>query len=171
MSSWTRHKRLSAAAGVGLALALLGGAPAVAPAAEPGVIVDPGSPAAKEYAIPLEKARQDAGGGSSSKSSGQSSDGQAQHAQPFGEGISSGSQSSTPKTSRPAKRKAPTRTRRARQTPPRPPVPPAAAEDTSLASASAGSGTGWTLGIVFGVLVLGAGLGITLRRLSRRQAP
>jgi hypothetical protein len=42
-----------------LALSLL--APGAARAIEPGVIYEPGSPAGKEYAIPLEEARRDAG--------------------------------------------------------------------------------------------------------------
>ena len=163
MSNWTRHKPLPVAAFVALALV---GAPGVAAAAEPGVIVDPDSPTGKEYAIPLDKARSDTGG--TSKPSRQTSDGVSQQAQPFGQGVEPASQSSQ------APRKAtkrPVRTRRSRVRPVRAPAPLAAAENASLASASAGSGTGWTLAIVFGVLVLGAGLGITLRRLSRRQAP
>jgi hypothetical protein len=155
MSRSTRSRALSAAACVGVALAMLAISPAIAAAAEEGVIVDPESPTGKEYAIPLDKARSDTGG--PSKPSRQTSDGVSQHAQPFGEGI-------TP----PAKR--PVRTRRSRVRPVQSPAPPAAAENSSLASASAGSGTGWTLGIVFGVLVLGAGLGVGLRRLSRRRA-
>jgi hypothetical protein len=46
----------------GLAGAFLASA-AVAGAAEPGVIIDPEAPAAKEYALPLDAARQAAGGG------------------------------------------------------------------------------------------------------------
>jgi hypothetical protein len=53
------------------AVALAGGALAAAPASalEPGVHVDPGSPAAKEYAIPLGQARQLGGVESYSSSS------------------------------------------------------------------------------------------------------
>jgi hypothetical protein len=43
---------------------LAGATPALA--LEPGVHIDPGSPAAKEYAIPLSKAREGGGGGGSS---------------------------------------------------------------------------------------------------------
>ena len=171
MSSSTRHKPLPFAASVALALALVG-APGVAAAAEPGVIVDPDSPTGKEYAIPLDKARSDTGG--SSKPSRQTSDGVSQQAQPFGQGVEPASQDSQPSQASSAPRrttKRPVRHRRSRVRPVRAPAPPAAAENASLASASAGSGTEWTLAIVFGVLVLGAGLGITLRRLSRRQAP
>jgi hypothetical protein len=170
MSRSTRSRALSAAACVGVALAMLAISPAIAAAAEEGVIVDPESPTGKEYAIPLDKARSDTGG--PSKPSRQTSDGVSQHAQPFGEGITPATTtnaSPAPKRTRPAKR--PVRTRRSRVPPVQSPAPPAAAENSSLASASAGSGTGWSLGIVFGVLVLGAGLGIGLRRLSRRRAP
>ena len=166
MSSSTRHKPLPVAAFVALALV---GAPGVAAAAEPGVIVDPDSPTGKEYAIPLDKARSDTGG--TSKPSRQTSDGVSQQAQPFGQGVEPASQSSQSSQAPRKATKRPVRTRRSRVRPVRAPAPLAAAENASLASASAGSGTGWTLGIVFGVLVLGAGLGITLRRLSRRQAP
>jgi hypothetical protein len=48
------------------ALAAMAG-PTAASALEPGVRVDPGSPAAKEYALPLEQARQSAVPGSSTK--------------------------------------------------------------------------------------------------------
>src|SRR5215211_2390331 len=47
------------------ALAVWGVGVPVAGAAEPGVVYEPGSPSYKEYAIPLEEARRDAGGGSS----------------------------------------------------------------------------------------------------------
>jgi len=169
MSSPTRHKPLAAKACVALALTIFLGVPGVGAAAEPGVIVDPNSPTGKEYAIPLDKARSDTGG--PSNPSRQTSDGVSQQAQPFGQGIERASEDS--QTSQAPRRttKRPVRTRRSRVRPVRSPAPPAAAEGTSLASASAGSGTGWTLAIVFGVLVLGAGLGITLRRLSRRQSP
>ena len=54
-----RRAGLAAAACV---LAASGGAATVAHAQEPGVVYEPGSPSAKEYAIPLEEARTDAGG-------------------------------------------------------------------------------------------------------------
>jgi hypothetical protein len=77
-----RTKGLSVA-GVLAALTVavaLGCAPASALAAtglEPGVHVDPGSPAAKQYALPLNQARQTGGGASTSSGS----------AAPFGAGI------------------------------------------------------------------------------------
>ena len=49
------------AASIGAALALLGGGAGMAIAQEDGVFVDPDSPAGKEYALPLDSARRDAG--------------------------------------------------------------------------------------------------------------
>src|SRR3954469_3314415 len=46
-----------------LAVVLGGATPTAAAAAEPGVHVDPGSPAGKEYALPLDQAKRDAGAG------------------------------------------------------------------------------------------------------------
>jgi hypothetical protein len=46
-----------------LTLAATGVCAPVAGAQEPGVVYEPGSPSYKEYAIPLEEARRDAGGG------------------------------------------------------------------------------------------------------------
>src|SRR3954452_13533740 len=45
-----------------LIIATIGACAPVAHAAEPGVVFEPGSPSYKEYAIPLEQARRDAGG-------------------------------------------------------------------------------------------------------------
>jgi hypothetical protein len=44
-----------------LAAGALAAAPGAAAGQEPGVVVDPGSPAGKEYAIPVDRARRDAG--------------------------------------------------------------------------------------------------------------
>ena len=54
-----RHAGLAVAA---CTLAASGAAAPVVHAQEPGVVYEPGSPSAKEYAIPLEEARTDAGG-------------------------------------------------------------------------------------------------------------
>jgi hypothetical protein len=54
-----RVKRLAIA--IVISSALAAGAPA-ADAQDPGVVYEPGSPSDKEYAIPLEEARRDAGG-------------------------------------------------------------------------------------------------------------
>src|SRR3954468_4073951 len=45
-----------------LTVGAIGACAPAAGAAEPGVIFEPGSPSYKEYAIPLEQARRDAGG-------------------------------------------------------------------------------------------------------------
>lgn len=54
-----RQSKLCRAAGLLAALGVLGGAGPAA-AQSDGVVVDPESPAGKEYALPLDKARQDA---------------------------------------------------------------------------------------------------------------
>src|SRR4051794_35516223 len=56
--SKTRFTLVAAALTVGA----IGACAPAAGAAEPGVIFEPGSPSYKEYAIPLEQARRDAGG-------------------------------------------------------------------------------------------------------------
>ena len=61
--SGTMRRTWTAALSALGALILLG-TPASAGAAEKGVHVDPGSPAGKEYAIPIERARREASGGS-----------------------------------------------------------------------------------------------------------
>jgi hypothetical protein len=70
-------------------LGVLAALPAPAAAVEPGVHVDPGSPAGKEYALPLDQARREAGGsgigGSNDPSS--SGSGKGGGSQLFGEGI------------------------------------------------------------------------------------
>jgi len=60
----TLRRRMNARFAVALAIALTGAAALAAPAAalEPGVHVDPGSPAAKEYGVPLSQLRQSASG-------------------------------------------------------------------------------------------------------------
>src|SRR5262245_47020620 len=60
MEHSTRFRRCGAAAGIQLAAALAVGLPGTAIAAERGVHIDPGSPAGKEYALPLDQARRDA---------------------------------------------------------------------------------------------------------------
>jgi hypothetical protein len=72
-----RAKRVSTAAALVLLATSCLTAPPVASALEPGVHIDPGSPAAKEYALPLDQARQT---GAEATSSGASET-------PFGAGI------------------------------------------------------------------------------------
>lgn len=71
---------------VALVAAALLGLPAEASAQRGGVIVDPDTPAGKEYAIPLESARREAGGGGVGNRSGGGSRGTVAGA--FGVGLS-----------------------------------------------------------------------------------
>ena len=61
-SSAPRRRRAPLIAAA-LAAAAIGSAAPVAGAQEPGVVYEPGSPSYKEYSIPLEEVRRDAGGG------------------------------------------------------------------------------------------------------------
>ena len=62
---------------------------AVAAAQEPGVTLDPASPSAKEYALPIDAARREAGGGSSgSGRGGESASSSPSGSTLFGEGVS-----------------------------------------------------------------------------------
>lgn len=139
-----------------LATAAVGSAsPPLAAALEPGVHVDPGSPAAKEYAIPLTQARQTGQGGSTrSGSSGTL----------FGAGIA-------PKRSPSASAHIPGRAaslesaQDAGRSDPVPGVPASAASGV-LARAGSPHGNNSTLALLGGgvlVLVLGAFFGVVLR--------
>jgi opacity protein-like surface antigen len=88
------RQRLAAVALATSAIALT--LPAAAVAAPPPVTVDPGGPSGKEYALPLNSARHDAGGGdrtggpgAAGSRSGSGTSSSAQPAPPFGIGISS----------------------------------------------------------------------------------
>src|SRR4051794_11590369 len=77
-----------------LSLCLLAGLPPASAVAEQGVHIDPNSPAGKEYAIPIAKARREAVGAptGTAKRGGDHSPGSADSADssgsaPFGEGI------------------------------------------------------------------------------------
>ena len=61
LASQPSHRRVAVAATMLVACLLLAAVPA-AHAQESGVVYEPGSPSDKEYAIPLEQARRDAGG-------------------------------------------------------------------------------------------------------------
>lgn len=77
-------------------LALAAPAPAYAQGSDPQV--DPDSPAGTEYELPLDRARQEAGGGGSGGSSGSSgSRGTTDEAPLFGEGVASGAGSENAK--------------------------------------------------------------------------
>ncbi len=131
-------------------LAVLAVAPAPAGAVEPGVHVDPGSPAGKEYALPLEQARRDASGGRSGDLS-SSDSGQGGGSKLFGEGIKRKGAGGTRSARDRAKRKAGTQARLG--------VP---------ASVSpGGSGTLTDVGIALAVLVAAGAAGFGLRRVLR----
>jgi hypothetical protein len=156
-----------------------------APTAAPGVHIDPGSPVAKEYAIPLAQAR---GGGNSSGSGG---------GQLFGSGITrapsataasapspaeTGSVALTPRTPRPRgdrPRAHESRSRRPVRSAARPrsaPVTPVAARAADpvmglgRSNGGGGNGTAWMLGVAALVLALGGLGGAVLARHSRRAS-
>jgi hypothetical protein len=132
---------------------LLLGTPGAASAQERGVHVDPGSPAGKEYAIPIERARREASGGEKLAPSAAAPT-QAAAVPLFGQGIKP-----APKHH---KRK------KAANGKPVKPVPvslaPTAAIDAALAPPST---TAWTGGIPAVVLAAGVLLGFALRRRKR----
>jgi hypothetical protein len=123
------------------------------PALEPGVHVDPGSPAAKEYAIPLQRAR----GASPPTTGGSSSGGSGGSNGLFGSGITS----AKTKVSTPA-----ARTPGGAHSVSKGWAPPAVPVLVARRSGS-GSGVGWMLGASVLVLFLGALGGIILARVGR----
>jgi hypothetical protein len=143
------------------------GAAQAATGLEPGVHVDPGSPAAKEYAIPLQRAR----GASPPTTGGSSSGGSGSSNGLFGSGITPAkTKVSTPATRTPggahsvSKGSAPHRG----STPVAP--PPAVPVMLAAHARGSGSGIGWMLGAGVLILFLG-GLGaIVLARVVRRRA-
>lgn len=140
-----------------LAIVVLSLIAADAPAQEDGVFVDPDSPAGKEYAIPFDEARREAGGGSG---------GGPRTAAPFGEGIT------------PEDGEAPARREDAsgsgdrdgreigggRTSPASPGGSPGVAASLEQGGPSAALLAG---GIALGVLLLGATIGLVVRRTSR----
>lgn len=76
--------RRSAFLGLLLGLFVAFSAPSPSFAQEEGVTLDPNSPAAKEYDLPVDRARRDSSGSSGDKKSSSSGDGSSV---PFGEGI------------------------------------------------------------------------------------
>jgi hypothetical protein len=148
-------------------------APQAAAGLEPGVHVDPGSPAAKEYALPLNQARQ-ADGGSSSGSS----------ETPFGAGIKppgsggAGSSGSAPNDGR-SPGQHPSRPSGRRHLESRsndavgaaPTLPPAVQRAVESQDSSGGGGSlAALIGGGVAILVLGA-FGGTVLRQSRRPTP
>jgi hypothetical protein len=153
--------RCGAAVPVVLAAALVLGLAGTASAAEPGVHVDPGSPAGKEYAIPLDQARHDAGlppgGGNTGGGGGSPGSGGSQL---FGAGVVSRASSGSGVragggSSGNAVKHAPAS---------HAPALPAAA------STGAGSDTSQAVLIAIAVLAAGCLSGLAVRRLGRPRA-
>ena len=143
------------------------------PASSPGngVTVDPGSPSGKEYAIPIDTARREAAGGSApgpgSTGSGPTSGTPA--APLFGVGVGRSARSDQPSRAQPASR-APGNTARghvgsSQSLQQHAPGSSAASVPDRSASSYLGIGA-----IGAGTLLLGAGLGLALRRLRRPAA-
>jgi hypothetical protein len=138
----------------------------VAAGLEPGVHVDPGSPAAKEYALPLSQGRQ-AGAGSTSSSGAET---------PFGAGIKPpgsggpGSHSRSAGGGATGSRQA-SPNRSAGRGEPKAAVPPAVQQAVDSQGSSGGSGS---LPVLIGggvaILVIG-GFGGTVLRHNRRPTP
>jgi hypothetical protein len=158
-------RRVGRSAGLAaLASVCIAGWPASAGALEQGVHVDPGSPAAKEYALPLNQARQTVNASSGAAGSGGSRSGSGESSL-FGAGIKpprggSGGERVPPKGRGATPESAPARL--------------AANADPAISRAlhESGGGDGSTLALIGGgvaVLVLG-GFGGTVLRHSRRPS-
>lgn len=140
-------------------------------AQELGVHVDPGSPAGKEYGIPLEQARGNTGAGESGGSGG---------AGAFGAGIEAGDdQSGPPRAARGDRSSAAGGTSRGRPGATAAPSatlggqagpssPPQSGATSSLPGAGGGSAAALSALVAFGVLAGGTVLGLGLRRLRVR---
>jgi hypothetical protein len=115
-------------------------------AAEPGVTVDHGSPASKEYAIPLDAARSAGQGGTAATATGPPL---------FGAGIS---------PARAAKERAGSGHRRHRRAAAAPTADLRGRVNTAGVGPSGSSGMLWTVLIALGVLGSGAAAGLALRR-------
>jgi hypothetical protein len=142
-----------------LAALLAIGPPAGASAKdEPGVHTDPGSPAGKEYVIPLEGARREASGGTSGHHTGGGGSAQAPL---FGAGIRAqptggGSRGRSGHGRKAGRKQGKTEKTRERITPSTLASAPASASTESPALA--------TGAIALAILLAGAGLGLLLRR-------
>jgi hypothetical protein len=159
--------RCGTAAAIPLAAALVVGIPGAAIAAEPGVHIDPGSPAGTEYALPLDQARHDAtppsgghagggsggGGGSSSGSGGSTL---------FGAGVVSRASSGSPRAGGGTRSSATAAKRPTARQQAGPSLP---------AAASTGSGADTSQGVLLAIAVLAAGClsGLAARRLGRAR--
>jgi hypothetical protein len=146
----------------------------VAAAADQGLAVDPQSPTAKQYQLPLEQARN---GAAAPKDVAHIGGSRSSAARLFGEGISPPPPSPSPSPSAARSRPrggdttAPPAARTSAPAPGQSAPPGAASERPALALAAArttgGSTTPWAVGIPLAVLLAGCGLGIALRRGSR----
>jgi hypothetical protein len=143
------------------------GAP-VAAAAEPGVHVDPGSPAGKEYALPVDQARHDAGGAATGGGSGSgggpsSGSGSTGGGALFGAGV-------RPSGQRPGTGGSTTGGRPGQGGTQGTSHRDGVAAAIPAASSSGDSMTGPVLGIAAGVVLLGLVAGLSARR-SRASGP
>src|SRR4051794_31174635 len=141
-----------------LGITLAAAAPALAAAAEPGVHVDPDSPSGKEYAIPLDSVRRDAGGRGSAEPGGGG-------APLFGAGISSAPRSTrggSGATHRSGSGRKPAKQDRSGS----------GERKAAVAAASAGAGSDGSTALTsaaigLAVLLAGGALGLVLRRTLR----
>jgi hypothetical protein len=158
-------RRLTAVLLVGMSGVVgVGAAAPVASAAEPGVTIDPGSPAGKEYALPVDRARHEAGGlpsgGGSGPSGGSGSGGASSGGgELFGAGVTPRGRRAGGNGSGTGGSSAPGISQR-----------DASAAGIPAASSSGDSMTGSVLGIVAGVLLLGIVGGLGVRRLRTSGA-
>jgi hypothetical protein len=144
-------------------LGLIPGAAFADPGVANGVHIDPGSPAAKQYVIPIVGARgETAGGGSGSNAS------SSQTPPPFGSGITP-ARRATRQAALSAKRRGAAAAKAAssrRAADGRPSAAPVALTPLGSDHGSGAGGTAW-LALIGGgavVLVIGAGGGLALRR-------
>jgi hypothetical protein len=145
-----------------------------ASALEPGVHVDPGSPAAKEYALPVNKAR------GTGKAGGSEGGSEEAHEQLFGAGIKppssgspGGSRSATPRAPRNASRVGGRASPGARKGSAGAQAAPALVRRVANGRSSGGGGSSALvlLGGGVAVIVLGALAGIVLRHGRRPTSP
>jgi len=166
-------------------VAILGPATMAAPAAASGVIVDPGSPAGKEYAIPLAQARGQGTRPGTPGANGQPSGGRGGAL--FGQGIRSPSsvaqrraRAAQGRGSAPdaAHSKVLTAAARQRRTSPSSGFTPglaSVAHSTVLpagvrSSSAGGIGAGWLVPLAVVIIAAGIAAGLTARRLGRRAS-
>ncbi len=129
-----------------------------AAAASSGVVVDPDSPAGKEYAIPLQQARREAAAGKEAPSGGSGvaavdQNGQG-HVPLFGVGISPRDPAGAESTGGPK-----SSSRRSSSVSP----------EDGAAATYASSATATTAGIVLAVVILGTGIGTVIRLRTRNR--